>query len=955
MPALRVLLCLFLVLSLSGLAIGQQQFGTITGTVTDEQGGVLPGVTVTIESDALIGGSRTAVTSENGSYVFRTLSPGAYNLSSTLAGFATMTQENIEVAVARTSTLNVEMRVGGVEETITVTGEAPVVDVRTNITSTNIDESLYEAVPTGRNPWEMAALVPGMITGQMDVGGNRGMQQYQLEISGSANSQKSFSIDGLKVNWPGGSGGWTMQYYDFGMFEEYNFQTSAMTAESDVAGVYMNMVTRSGSNDFSGTQSAYWANDSMQGNNVDGDLASRLGIEAGSDTGRSGNPIDISYDIQGMLGGPIARDKAWFFSSVRWWRVDQYLPGTDGLGDDGGPVLDDNTIRNLMGKVTLQPTEKDRIFFMASKNWKYRYHRNRAGQSFAESAATSFQKQPAHNAVFNWNRVMGTQALLDIRVGRMWGISPYFYNEKCNGAIPLHDTGRGQALRCAPNEYFNPNHRNQFNANVSYFVDTPGGGHDFKFGVQIGRERFQTELERNGDMLLRAINGVADEVVLYDTPTTSDQRLNTWGAFVQDAWTVGNRLTLNLGVRFDGINGRVPPQTSPAGSWVGARSYGEIKDVPNWPMNIAPRLGMSYDISGTGRTALKAYYGRTYIQTGSQFTQGVNPVSGSSVAVPWNDIDGDLFLAKGPSGGYSDSPELDLTKLYTVGFSGGLTTTYNPDTTRPYSDLVDIGVEHQISGDVSMSARYIRRHHRGGIARVDNSRPSSAYSPVSHSFDDPIGGARTITVFDLDPAYMVTPQRVIQNVDVLKSEYDGIAIDLRKRMSDNWQMLGGITLNSHQGFDQSDGYYTGIDFNDPNQLINRDDGSVFYDLPWTLTFAGSYLLPGDVMFSGNYRGRAGQPMNRTLSVKGLTQGTRVIRVAQRGEDRAESFTNFINLRLSKRIAVSDTAHIEPVLELFNILNGNTVQQYSDRIGGSFQKPSRILAPRLIRFGLKWVF
>ncbi len=136
--------------------------------------------------------------------------------------------------------------------------------MKSTITQTNIDKEVYEAVPTGRNPWVMAGLVPGMVTGQLDVGGNAGMQQYSLEISGSADSQKSFSIDGLKVNWPGGGGGATMQYYDFAMYDEYNFQTSAGTAESDVAGVYMNMVTRSGGNELSGTESGYFMNDSMQ-------------------------------------------------------------------------------------------------------------------------------------------------------------------------------------------------------------------------------------------------------------------------------------------------------------------------------------------------------------------------------------------------------------------------------------------------------------------------------------------------------------------------------------------------------------------------------------------------------------------------------------------------------------------------------------------------------------------
>ena len=558
-----------------GLAGAQQQYGSVSGTVTDEQGGVLPGVTVTISSSALIAGSQTVVTGAGGTYAFRTLPPGVYSLSFSLTGFTTLTQEEINVNVSTERTINPSLAVGGLEETVTVTGESPIVDVRQNITQTNIDAEIYENVPTARNPWEMAGLVPGMITGQMDVGGNRGMQQYQLEVMGSANSQKSFSIDGLKVNWPGGSGGWTMQYYDFGMFEEYNFQTSAMTAESDVAGVYMNMTTKSGGNNLSGNQSVFFNNDAMQGTNTDEE--SSLG----------GNPTDIAYDLQGTLGGPIVQDKAWFFASGRWWRLDQFLPGTAGLGDDGGQVLDDNRITNLMGRVTYQINEGSQAFVMFNKNWKYRYHRNRTGEAFAESAATSFQKQPAQNIVLSYNTLLGNRALLDVRFGRMWGETPYFYNEAVTPEdIAFTDNGLGQALRAAENEYFNPNHRNQFNANISYFLDQTSGSHDLKFGIQIGRERFQERQTINQDLRLEAINGVADQVILTSSPTQSDNRLSTWAAYIQDSWTIGTKLTLNLGVRFDGISGEVPAQSQPAGTWTEAREFpANPNSVPDWSGN----------------------------------------------------------------------------------------------------------------------------------------------------------------------------------------------------------------------------------------------------------------------------------------------------------------------------------------------------------------------------------
>ncbi|MGE3274001.1 MAG: carboxypeptidase-like regulatory domain-containing protein, partial [Vicinamibacterales bacterium] len=227
-----------------------QQTGTISGVVRDAQGGVLPGVTVTLNGDALIGGPRVAVTGGAGAYSFTALPPGDYNVGYELAGFSPLRREGISVRVAQVVRLDVALSVGTLEETVTVSGESPVVDVSSTVTQTNITKELYEAIPTSRNPWTMAGLVPGVVTGRLDVGGTEGMQQYNLEAFGSADSQKSFSIDGLKTNWGGGSGGATMMYYGFEMYEEYNMQTASGTAESDVSGVYMNMVTKSGGNRF---------------------------------------------------------------------------------------------------------------------------------------------------------------------------------------------------------------------------------------------------------------------------------------------------------------------------------------------------------------------------------------------------------------------------------------------------------------------------------------------------------------------------------------------------------------------------------------------------------------------------------------------------------------------------------------------------------------------------------
>ncbi len=934
-------------------ANAQQQGATLDGTVTDEQGGVLPGVTVTIAGPTLIGGSRVTLTGDGGRYQFRNVPPGTYAVSFELSGFAKLSREDIRLSVATTTTVDAQMKVGGLEETITVTGESPVVDVRSTVTQTNIDQDLYEAVPTGRNPWVMAGLVPGVVTGRLDVGGTEGMQQYAVEVFGSADSQKTFGIDGLKTNWPGGNGGATMQYYDFGMYEEYNFQTASGTAESDVAGVYMNMVTKSGGNDFSGSAVAYYMSDATQGTNIDDDLRARLGLQPGQQTGAAGNPIDISYDFNGTLGGPIVQEKAWFFGSYRHWRLDQFQIGA--LNPDGSQAIDDNRIRNVMGKVTYQINPDVRTFFMFNKNWKDRFHRRDSPYLFVTDQAASLQDQPAQNFVFNYNQILGTSTFLDARFGRMWGTFPNRYQAEVQpDDIAIRDVVRFTRVNAAEQNFENPNYRNQFNVTLSQFRDNVlGGSHDFKFGVQFSQERMEYLRDRNGDLMLELRDGVPFQAQLSNTPVRSDHRINTWAAFAQDSWVVGGRLTINLGVRLDGIHGWVPEQSSPAGTFVGERSFPERDNTPDWPINVAPRFGLSYDLFGDGKTALKSYYGRFYNQIGSEIPEAVNPNAFSTANVVWNDLNRDGTLAPGPSGSFLGSPELGPF----TGFVGGATTVFDSDSNRPYSEEINVGIDHELRTNLSVSASYHRRQHRNGLGIRDRARPPSAYTPQTRTYDDPVDGpGQTITIYNLDPALRATRDRILTNVDELESNYNGVHFQMTKRMSDRWQLLTGLTLQKHEGF-WHEGTVTNpglYDFNNPNTLLNRNGARIFTDIPWVLTVSGSYLFPHDIMLAGKYTGRDGDPLRRTGTFRDLTQSSETVELVPRGTDRTETVSQFVDLRVSKTFEVGG-ARIEGSLDVFNLLNANHVLLQTESIGSTWGRPSRILAPRIFRFGIELTF
>jgi hypothetical protein len=725
-----------------------------------------------------------------------------------------------------------------------------------------------------------------------------------------------------------------MQYYDFAMYEEYNFQVAGQTAEVDVPGVYMNMVTKSGGNNFSSDNTFYFMNEDLQSSNV-------------TETGKQGNPLKISADWNSTLGGPIARDKAWFFGSFRWWRLDQYQLGA--INPDGSQGIDDNQIRNIMGKVSWQASINDKLSLMYQYNRKERFHRRNAPYLFVEDKATRYQDNLTYNLIAQYNRILSDAALLDLRFGRMWGVTPYHYRDEVDleNDVCIKDRVRYTMINSFEQDEENPLHRNQFNASLSYFTEAAGGTHDLKFGMQISDEKMRRIFWRIQDHYLELDDGVPAYAVLGNTPIDEVELLNTWAAYVQDNWTIGQKLTVNLGVRFDSINGTIPDQTSAAGTWVGERNWTEQSGLPKWT-SAAPRLGFSYDLRGDGKTAIKGGYGRYYVQIGDDIARNLNGNGLDDVRAAWDDLDGNGRLTPGPCGNLTCSPELGAIPAFSVG-----NTFYDPDTKRPYDDEYSLGFHHTVSSDVSLSATYHHREHPYSMGVRDRTRPPSAYTPVPYTYDDPDSGPNTtITVYSLDPELLGTKERYITTVDLLSHSYNGVNITLNKKMSNNWQLLGGATFSSSKGFYGS-GLYDSSDFNNPNTLIGREDASIHTDLPFQFNIAGSYMFPHDIMVSFKYIARSGTPHRRRLSVSGLTQ-SETIDVAPRGTDRPDATTKFVDIRLAKRWTFG-RSRLEARFDLFNLLNANHSIWEVDTLGSSWRNPSRILAPRIIRFGVLYSF
>ncbi|MEZ5283647.1 MAG: carboxypeptidase-like regulatory domain-containing protein [Vicinamibacterales bacterium] len=343
MMSLRRLLATVVCLFLASTVQAQVQTGSITGVASDTSGAVLPGVSVTLSGDRLIGGPQTLTTDERGSYRFDRLPPGSYSMSFELSGFRTVERTDVRISAAFVATINAKMEVGALSESITVTGESPTVDVRSNVQQTVMSQEILEGVPTGRDPWSLAKIIPGVQISTYDVGGTQSMQQSSMSSHGSSTADVSYNIDGATVNWPGGAGGATMIYYDQGMFEEVNYMTSAIPAEVLAGGVSINMVTKDGGNMWRGNVRYSFANDSLQSENFADTQAVNPSF--------LGNPTKKTYDFNVSGGGAIVQNKVWVNGTVRKWVVNKLVNSRNA---DGSQALDDNDLKNYSGKVVTQ-------------------------------------------------------------------------------------------------------------------------------------------------------------------------------------------------------------------------------------------------------------------------------------------------------------------------------------------------------------------------------------------------------------------------------------------------------------------------------------------------------------------------------------------------------------------------------------------------------------------------
>ena len=977
---------------------GSAQSG-IAGAVRDTSGGALPGVTVEAVSPALIEGSRTVVTDGQGLYNFVDLRPGRYDVTFTLPGFNTFKREGIELAAAFTATVNAEMTVGALEETITVTGEAPVVDIRNVRTQTTVERETLTAIPTTGRMGQYATLIPGatLETSTLhDVGGVAG-ERGQFGVHGQRAADISYVQDGVNTKIQTG-GVFSLNNQTF---QEVSIETSGMSAEAQTGGVQVKVVPRDGGNIFSGNLAAAFSNPNVQAENITDALRAR-GLTAAPG-------LKQLIDTGGGVGGPIKRDRLWFFYAYRYSSVGQYQQGNyfnklQGINisadplwhvyayepDLSRPAHTNDYYKDHSLRLTWQATTKHKIVAAATVNTNcscYMFLLAPQNNVLAAPEATGQHHYvPNTFPSVSWTYPATSRLLFEASVSmqafhnstkRQPGAEPHVI-QVTELANNFRWGSRAVSINTAGGNYTTLKREFYFQrASTSYIT----GSHSVKVGLdrseyRLGRlpNRYTDANQINGAKSYTVRNMVPQSITLWAVPFGTWETAQDVAIFAQDQWTI-RKLTLNLGVRYNNFNGSIPEQSLPAGYFVPERHTEAVKDSPNFT-NLSPRMGAAYDLFGTGRTAIKASLGRyTPRNTGATGNPLLNMAQ--STTRTWNDLDRDFVPdcdLRNPAANFECGPFSDLT----FGSVRTPSTTQAPDAQAgfnvdSYNWQASVALQHELRSNMALNAGYYRTWY-GNFLATDNRAltpadydPFCITAPTDSRLPAGISGQQICGLYDIKPAKF----GLVDNLVTQGSHYgdqsevfNGVDVSLNTRFGQGGVFQGGVSV----GRTVEDNCVT-VDYpQDPQtgrglNVAATTPGFCRVTRPWSsatqLKFLVVYPLPWSIQTSAVYQNIPGMPINTTyLAVNAEISpslGRNLVGRTNMVIDLVPPNTVFeprlqqVDLRMSRRFVVGRT-RLAANLDLYNALNANSVLNQTTRYGPQWQNVVQVMGGRMLKFG-----
>lgn len=953
-------MCVLVLLAEMALAgpSAAQTTGDISGRALDTSGASVPGATVTLTSSATAA-AQTTVTSDTGGFRFAGLVPGAYRVQFELAGFKRLVLDDVRVLLGQTTELQPRLELSPVQETVTVTSEVPVVDTSGIKTGQTFTKELLDGIPTARDPWVILEQVPGVVMNQQNVGGNKSGQQSTFVSHGAQQGNTMWNVDGVTITDMAATGSSSV-YYDFDAFQEIQITTGGNDASMQTGGINLNMITKTGSNVFKGSGRFFVTDERTQADNLTATLKAQ---GAGS-----GSPIQNIRDYGVEIGGPILRNRAWFWGGygaqdirvgvIGFLKSDPActpLPSTATTKQQRECLNTDLTLLdNHNVKLTTNISQSHRVSVFYNFSDKVRNSRDVSPTRTFEAAWKQTGPTSTYRGNYQW--LATDRLVLDTSASYIdGGFTLDFVAPELSAVQAQLDLATGLNSR---SRFSDDNIRPQYAVQIdgNYFApDRLDGDHALKFGWKWRSTPVERYVHRGGDAIVVTRNNAPVEAVMT-RDQTSLQPLTTISGYVNDSFSRG-RLTVTLGVRADYQDDSVDQRSAPANPIVP-----ELLPAVDFPgadagvkwLDIAPRGGITYDVRDNGKTILKAsgaiYYGQGLFVSGA-----LNALNEVQLAFPWIDLNGDLQAQRNELN--LASPRRDAGNWDPA--SPGAPTTPNlvdgsikNDRTREFL----AGVDHELRSNLGVSVMYVYRKldrfqltERQGLTNADFV-PLTATLPCGNTACP--APSYTLEYFQLRPGLTLPNPTFLTNQDAWR-DFHGLEIAVRKRPSKRWMLNGSVAFNSAKNY-WGDGETAYLD--PTNIVFQHGHDALAQNSRWVAKLNGMYLLPLGFTASGVFNAREGFPFNPTVqtAVRPGNLGRANVNVEPLGTQRLDNVRQ-LDLGLEKAFDIGGR-RLSAQMDIFNVLNENIVlarvTNYSAVNAGNV---TEILAPRVVRFGVRMRF
>jgi Carboxypeptidase regulatory-like domain/TonB dependent receptor-like, beta-barrel len=920
---------------------------SIVGQVKDENGGVLPGVTVTLRGPALQMPEMVTVTDAQGDYRLSPLPIGTFTLQFELGGFQSMRLEGINLTSGFTATLNQVMKIGAVTETITVSGQSPLVDVTQATTATSLQGDSLALLPSGNNGIVgFLQQVPGVRT-NIDVGGSSITDTNLFATNGQSGEQWPM-LEGVFAATAINSASGT--HYDFNAVEEGRFQTSANQVDNPLRGVGINLVMKSGGNAYHGLGEFSDTNYHFQSSNISDALKTQ---------GVKGIPkLFTRRDIGGQIGGKIIQDQLWFFADWRHRKVDNEIPFA--VSESGGVVTRPQHQFFQVYKVSDQINKDNRVVLF----WhRYGDSDKRGASQFVPESSMVENDSWGETWKAEWQMTRGKWLTFSTQWGHFNQVNSY------HGFAHGHPATTDIVTQLVTGDSTQQGSwswggQEQGRAAATIYKTDLAGNHVLNVGFNDFIERnFGHQETRDtwgdGDYQIRYNNGAAYQVTVYNYPTRPLTRVNYWALYVQDTWTINHRLTLNPGFRGQRDHGFVPAGCQQPGNNVQAfpTLCTERRDQPAL-VTYSPRMYVAFDVKGDGKSVIKGGYGRfVHLLDPGGIVSQLNVNGNRNMTFTWHDNNNDKLFQYG---------EANLDPNGADYVSGGSITRafINPNLKAPWSDQFSVGFERQLMSQLAARVEYSYDRNFNVQKTFNPLIPWSAYNiPITSPDPGPDGRAgtaddpgTTLTYYDYGPEYHGAQFAGVEVEDPnpkYNNNYKTLEFSMIKRLSNKWQLIGSYSrTKNHNPFPGS---------GNPNTQINVAD----YTSSWIGKLSGSYIFPKGILGGFSYSIRSGDRLARQVLLQGGKEVTSM--VVNAGLPGSLNLPNIpiLDLRATKRFSLQRGQTFEVRLDCFNSFNASPVQSIVVRSGTTFnqatasagggQNGTGLTPPRLLQLGAVYSF